>query len=227
MPGAPEQHRTPTFLRPIYPTPSLTTCSDQRLAEQYAGREHPKPRFYPRFAHTLGSITRKIWRRTVGFCVSPLPTWCVTWFFLRVLGSFLYKKTLIRFTAKGTGPLSPSRSRRHEVKPVIRNLQNVRIPTSGLSPRPNPRSTSTGRRGRRDLMHDETPTDANEDDAMQDWNERTNSLFEWIGMVNIGAQRHVLLSCFLWGVRSPETHVVALDCKPTIGWTHMWLFTLR
>lgn len=94
---------------------------------------------------------------------------------------------------KGTGPLSPSRTQRHEVKPVIQNLQNVCIPTSGLTPRPNPPSTSTGRRGRR-----EGPTGADEDDAMQDWNETANSLFEWIGMVNIGAQRHVLF-CVLRG----------------------------
>jgi len=115
--------------------------------------------------------------------------------FLRTfLAHFCVCGNLIWFTDKGTGPLSPSRTQRHEVKPVIQTLQNVCIPTSALTPRPNPRSTSTGRRGRRDLLQGET--DADEDDAMQDWNERANSLFEWIGMVNIGAQRHVLLSCF-------------------------------
>jgi hypothetical protein len=98
---------------------------------------------------------------------------------------------------KGTGPLSLSRAQRHEVKPVVQNLHNVRIPTSALSPRPNARSTSTERRGRRDLSsHGERSTDANDDDAIQDWNERASSLFEWVGMVNIGAQRYLPLWYF-------------------------------
>lgn len=33
---------------------------------------------------------------------------------------------------------------------------------------------------------------ADDNDALEDWNERASSLFEWIGMVNIGAQRYVL-----------------------------------
>jgi hypothetical protein len=35
--------------------------------------------------------------------------------------------------------------------------------------------------------------DADDDDnALEEWNERASELFEWIGMVNIGAQRYVL-----------------------------------
>jgi len=90
---------------------------------------------------------------------------------------------------KGTGPFSPSRAQLHNVEPVIEHLQNVHIPTSALPPRPHAHSTPTGRRARHDLSDRERDTDADDDDALQDWNERASSLFEWIGMVNIGAQR--------------------------------------
>ena len=94
------------------------------------------------------------------------------------------------FTDKGTGPLSLSRTQHHKVKPTIRNLQNVHIPTSVLPPRP----TSTRRGRHRDSSHGEKIRDADDadDDALEDWNERASELFEWIGMVNIGAQRYVL-----------------------------------
>jgi hypothetical protein len=97
-------------------------------------------------------------------------------------------RRLISFFAdRGTGPLSPSRARRHKVKPDIQHLQNVHIPTFTLPPRPTP-----NRRGRhRNLSHGEKITDADDNDALEDWNERASSLFEWIGMVNIGAQRYV------------------------------------
>ena len=94
---------------------------------------------------------------------------------------------LIRSAEKGTGPLSPSRARHHKVKPSIRKLQNVHIPTSTLPARP----TSTRHGRHRDLSHGEKITDADDNDALEDWNERASSLFEWIGMVNIGAQRYV------------------------------------
>ena len=107
-------------------------------------------------------------------------------------------KRLIRSADKGTGPLSPSRAQRHRVKPVVQNLQNVCIPTSALPLRPNPRSTPAGRRGRHDLSHGAGlgGADADDNDAVQDWTERASSLFEWIGMVNIGAQRYV--PCFVF-----------------------------
>ncbi|KAF8475163.1 hypothetical protein DFH94DRAFT_114519 [Russula ochroleuca] len=95
---------------------------------------------------------------------------------------------------KGTGPLSLSRTRHHKVKPSIRNLQNVHIPTSALPPRPNPRPTSTRRGGHRDLSHGEKTTGTDDNDALEDWNERACELFEWIGMVNIDAQRTFLSS---------------------------------
>lgn len=96
-----------------------------------------------------------------------------------------------RSAEKGTGPLSPSRARRHEVKPNIQHLQNVRIPTFALSTRPRP--TSNRRERRRDLSHGEKIADADDNDALEDWNERASSLFEWVGMVNIGAQRYASL----------------------------------
>ena len=225
MPGAPEQQRTPTFLRSI----SLAPVS--QLAVINVSLNNTPGANIRSHDFILDSFTR--WDQSRER--SGEGQWDFTFHvsrpgestdFLRTfLAHFCVCGNLIWFTDKGTGPLSPSRTQRHEVKPVIQTLQNVCIPTSALTPRPNPRSTSTGRRGRRDLLQGET--DADEDDAMQDWNERANSLFEWIGMVNIGAQRHVLLSCFPWGVRSPETTHVALDYKPTIGWTHMWLFIQR
>ncbi|KAI9459025.1 ribonuclease P 40kDa subunit-domain-containing protein [Russula earlei] len=90
---------------------------------------------------------------------------------------------------KGTGPLSPSRAQYFKVEPVIHILQNVHVPTSALPPRPHLRSTSARRREHRDLSPGERATNADDNDALQDWNERASSLFEWIGMVNVGAQR--------------------------------------
>lgn len=133
----------------------------------------------------------------MGLCVSHLPSWCIIYIFAR---SYLICEDLFNsFTDKGTGPLSPSRTQRHKVEPIIRNLQNVHIPTSTLPPRPNLRTTSTGRRGRRDLSlsHNEKATDDDGNDALQDWNERASSLFEWVGMINIGAQRYVPCSVVL------------------------------
>ncbi|KAI0255947.1 ribonuclease P 40kDa subunit-domain-containing protein [Lactifluus subvellereus] len=71
---------------------------------------------------------------------------------------------------QGTGPLSPSHAQRHEVKPVVRKLQNVHIPTSTLPPHPHP--TSTGRSGLRKSAGVTSETDADDDDALQDWNEK-------------------------------------------------------
>ena len=99
----------------------------------------------------------------------------------------LWHEDSFRFAEKGTGPLSPSRTRHHNVKPNIQHLQNVHIPTFALPPRP-----TSNRRGRhRDLSQGEKITGADDNDALEDWNERASSLFEWIGMVNIGAQRYV------------------------------------
>ena len=89
------------------------------------------------------------------------------------------------FAEKGTGPLSPSRARHHKVKPNIQHLQNVHIPTFPLPPHP-----TSNRRGR-DLSQGGKITDPDDSDALEDWNERASSLFEWIGMLNIGAQRCV------------------------------------
>jgi hypothetical protein len=96
------------------------------------------------------------------------------------------------FTEKGTGPLSLSRARHHKVKPSIRTLPNVHIPTSALPPRPNQRPTPTARGRHRHLSHGEKIADAGDNDVLEDWSERASELFEWIGMVNIGSQRYVL-----------------------------------
>ena len=72
-------------------------------------------------------------------------------------------------------------------------LQNVHIPSFALPPRP----TSNRREIHRDLPYGEKIMDGDVNDALEDWNERVNSLFEWIGMVNIGAQRYVLCNAVL------------------------------
>ncbi|KAI9458210.1 ribonuclease P 40kDa subunit-domain-containing protein [Lactarius psammicola] len=92
---------------------------------------------------------------------------------------------------KGTGPLSASRARLHKIRPAVQHLQNICVPTSALPPRPHVHPTSVSRIGRHDLSQGEAVTsevDAH-NDALQDWNERASVYFEWIGMVNIGAQR--------------------------------------
>ncbi|KAH9066733.1 ribonuclease P 40kDa subunit-domain-containing protein [Lactarius vividus] len=91
----------------------------------------------------------------------------------------------------GTGPLSASRARLHEVKPTVQHLQNICVPTSALPPRPHARPTSVSRIGRHNLSQsDNVMSEADVyDDALQDWNEKASVYFEWVGMVNIGAQR--------------------------------------
>jgi hypothetical protein len=90
---------------------------------------------------------------------------------------------------EGTGPLSASRARLHKVRPTVQHLQNIRVPTSTLSPRPHVHPTSARRIGRHNLSQGEDVT-SEIDDALQDWNEKANVYFEWVGMVNIGAQRY-------------------------------------
>jgi len=105
----------------------------------------------------------------------------------------MWHEDSFRFAEKGRGPLSPSAARRHKVKPNIQHLQNVHIPTFALPPRP-----TSNRRGKRQHRHGEKITDADDNDALEDWNERASLLFEWIGMVNIGAQRYVVGNVVLW-----------------------------
>ncbi|KAH9169897.1 ribonuclease P 40kDa subunit-domain-containing protein [Lactarius sanguifluus] len=91
----------------------------------------------------------------------------------------------------GTGPLSASRARLHEVRPAVKHLQNICVPTSALPPRPHVRPTSVSRVGRHNLSQggDVTSEVDAYHDALQDWNEKASVYFEWVGMVNIGAQR--------------------------------------
>ncbi|KAH9004778.1 ribonuclease P 40kDa subunit-domain-containing protein [Lactarius hatsudake] len=91
----------------------------------------------------------------------------------------------------GTGPLSASRARLHEVRPAVQHLQHICVPTSTLPPRPHVRPTSASRVGRRNLSQGEDVTSEVDvyNDALEDWNERVSVYFEWVGMVNIGAQR--------------------------------------
>ena len=123
MPGAPDQHRMPTFHDLYYFfNPDPPPASDQRLAE-HTGREHErsKPRFHPRFVHTVGSIARKIWPRAVGFCVSRLSSWCVDQYESRavLVGLVCVCERLIRFRRQSDGsafalacPASSSQARR-------------------------------------------------------------------------------------------------------------------
>jgi len=92
---------------------------------------------------------------------------------------------------KGAGPLSPSCTRLHKVRPAVQHLQNICVPTSALSPRPRVHPTSARRVGRHNVSQGEGVTSEVDDDndALQDWNEKASAYFEWIGMVNIGAQR--------------------------------------
>ena len=138
-----------------------------------------------------------------------------------IIASFLFMRT-DSFADQGTGPLSPSHAQRHEVKPVIRKLQNVHIPTSALPPHPHP--PSTGRSGRRKSAGVTSEADANDDDALQDWNEKASVLFEWIGMINIGAQRYCSSQ---YHPRDDCPNRSVPDCKLTIEWTHTLPFTPR
>ena len=95
-------------------------------------------------------------------------------------------------TEEGTGPLSASRARLHKVRPTVQRLQNICIPTSALSPRPQVHPNSAKKIGRHILSQGEDVTSEVDvhNDALQDWNEKANVHFEWVGMVNLGAQRY-------------------------------------
>ncbi|KAF8269771.1 ribonuclease P 40kDa subunit-domain-containing protein [Lactarius quietus] len=92
---------------------------------------------------------------------------------------------------EGTGPLSASRTQLHKVRPTVQHFQNICVPTSALSPRPHAHPTSARRTRRRDLSQGKDVTSEVDgyNDALQDWNERACTYFEWVGMVNLGAQR--------------------------------------
>ncbi len=79
MSGAPEQYRMSDFVSYdlLFLTPARTIGSDQLLTE-HTERERSKQRFHSRFDYTVGSVTRRIWSRTVEFRVSCLSSWCVT-----------------------------------------------------------------------------------------------------------------------------------------------------
>ena len=93
---------------------------------------------------------------------------------------------------KGTGPLSASRARLYKVRPAAQHLQNICVPTSALSLHPHVHPTSARRIGRHNLSQGKGVGSDVEvyNDALQDWNERASAYFEWVGMVNIGAQRY-------------------------------------
>jgi hypothetical protein len=103
---------------------------------------------------------------------------------------------------EGTGPLSPSCARLHKVRPAVQHLQNTCVPTSALSPRPHVHPTSSRRVGRHIVSQGEGVTSEvdGDNDALQDWNERASMYFEWIGMVNLGAQRYIYFLTYLVGV---------------------------
>ena len=103
-------------------------------------------------------------------------------------------------TDKGTGPLSASRARHQKVKPTVQHLQNICVPTSALSPRPHLHPTSARRTRRHNLSQGEDVTSEVDvyNDALQDWNERASVYFEWVGMVNIGAQRYSFSTDRCW-----------------------------
>lgn len=96
------------------------------------------------------------------------------------------------FTEERTGPLSASRARLHKVRPTVQHLQNICIPTSTLSPRPQVHPNSAEKIGRHILSQGKDVTSEVDvhNDALQDWNEKANVHFEWVGMVNLGAQRY-------------------------------------
>ncbi|PPQ68410.1 hypothetical protein CVT26_006082 [Gymnopilus dilepis] len=67
----------------------------------------------------------------------------------------------------------------HKVQCKKRQMPDVHIPTPSLSPRPLPQSKSKGSKS----------AENDEDDALEDWNLHIESLFEWVGMACLGAQR--------------------------------------
>jgi hypothetical protein len=100
-------------------------------------------------------------------------------------------KVTLAIADERTGPLSASRARPHKVRPTVQHLQNICVPTSTLPPRPHVHPTSTRRIGRQNLSQGEDVTSKDVyNDALQDWNERASVYFEWVGMVNLGAQRY-------------------------------------
>jgi len=67
----------------------------------------------------------------------------------------------------------------HQVQCKTRELKNVHVPVPGLSPRPEPNLIL---RGSNRVLEDS-------EEGLLDWDDRVQSLFEWIGMACLGAQR--------------------------------------
>jgi hypothetical protein len=83
-----------------------------------------------------------------------------------------------------TSPTTPFQDCQwHRVLCTKNNLQDVHVPILSLSPRPSP----TNRKMHQSKKGLTAQNDLTE--ALDDWNRRTESLFEWVGMACLGAQR--------------------------------------
>ncbi|KAF8202501.1 ribonuclease P 40kDa subunit-domain-containing protein [Pholiota molesta] len=91
------------------------------------------------------------------------------------------------YCSKGPGATSPTTPFQdcqwHRVQCTKNDLQDVHVPILSLSPRPSPtdrkmHQSKKGLTAQNDLA-----------EALDDWNRRTESLFEWVGMACLGAQR--------------------------------------
>ena len=144
----------------------------------------------------MGPVPRGIWGRAMGLRISYLQAWLILF---SMHSSVFLNEGIVD---EGTGPLSPSSARLHKVRPAVQHLQNICVPTSALSPRPHVHPTSARRVGRHNVSQGEGVTTEvdGDNDALQDWNERASVYFEWIGMVNLGAQRYSYFLTYLVGV---------------------------
>ncbi|KAF8874453.1 ribonuclease P 40kDa subunit-domain-containing protein [Gymnopilus junonius] len=73
----------------------------------------------------------------------------------------------------------------HDIRTVQctkRQQQDVHIPQPCLSPRPDTSSSNSSSKKSK-------LTENKKEDMLEDWNRRTESLFEWVGMACLGAQR--------------------------------------
>ena len=86
-------------------------------------------------------------------------------------------------------------------------MSDVHIPTPSLSPRPVPQKSKGSKSAEND-----------EDDALEDWNIHIESLFEWVGMACLGAQRWAHFTCLERKVRYFELRPLP-DCVPTTALT--------
>lgn len=115
----------------------------------------------------------------------------------------------------------------YPIRPFVRHTPNIHTPQFSLSPRPSVKSRpnkkrklahSEGAKVAEPMDMDSVERDVDEpqlEDAIEDWEVKMGELFEWVGMVGLGAQRSVLHVVMLRHTNPSSVLSLLVAYKPT------------